>query len=184
MSAAVSYDLGEPPPENTHMATVTLKGNPFHLAGTMPAKGAVAPDFTLVKTDLSQVTKKDFAGKTFVLLTVPSVDTGVCATETRKFNEKATSIPGVAVIVASIDTPFAMKRFCGAEGITNVHGVSDLRDREFGKRWGVAIAEGPLAGTTARAAFVVDGAGKVKYVELVPEIGQEPNYEAILAAAK
>jgi len=166
------------------MSTVTLKGNPIHLAGTMPAKGAVAPDFTLVKNDLSQVTKKDLAGKTFVLLTVPSVDTGVCATETRKFNEKATSIPGVTVLVAASDLPFAMKRFCAAEGITHVHGVSDVRDREFGKRWGVHIADGPLAGVTARAAFVVDGTGHVKYAELVPEIGQEPNYEAILAAAK
>jgi thiol peroxidase len=166
------------------MATVTLKGNPIHLAGAMPAKGAAAPDFTLVKTDLSQVTKKDFAGKTVVLLTVPSVDTGVCATETRKFNEKAASIPGVTVLVASADTPFAMKRFCAAEGITHVHGVSDIRDREFGKRWGVAIADGPLAGATARAAFVIDATGHVKYVELVPEIGQEPSYDAVLAAAK
>jgi len=166
------------------MSTVTLKGNPIRLAGTMPGKGAAAPDFTLVKTDLSQITKKDVAGKTVVLLTVPSVDTGVCATETRKFNEKAASIPNVTVLVASADTPFAMKRFCAAEGIDKVHGVSDIRDREFGRRWGVAIADGPLAGATARAAFVVDPAGKVKYAELVPEIGQEPNYDAILAAAR
>lgn len=166
------------------MASVTLKGNPVRLAGELPAKGSPAPDFTLVKTDLSAVTKKDFAGKTFVLLTVPSVDTGVCATETKKFNEKATSIPGVSVVVASADLPFALKRFCALEGIANVMGVSDLRDRDFGKRWGVAIADGPLAGLNARAAFVVDSAGKVKYAELVPEIGQEPDYDAVLAAAK
>lgn len=166
------------------MSTVTLKGNPVHLAGTLPAKGAAAPDFTLVKQDLSVVTKKDLAGKTVILLTVPSVDTGVCALETRKFNEKATSVPGVTVLVASSDLPFAIKRFCAAEGIANVHGVSDLRDRDFGRRWGVAIADGPLQGVTARAAFVIDGAGNLRHVELVPEIGQEPNYDAILAAAK
>jgi len=166
------------------MATVTLKGNPFHLAGTMPAKGAAAPAFTLVKQDLSQVTNKDFAGKTVVLLTVPSLDTGVCAIETKKFNEKTAALPGVTVLVASSDLPFAIKRFCGAENITNVVGVSDVRDREFGKRWGVALADGPLMGVTARAAFVIDGGGMLKHVELVPEIGQEPNYEAILAAAR
>jgi thiol peroxidase len=166
------------------MATVTLKGNTVHLAGTMPAKGAAAPDFTLVKQDLSAVTKKDFAGKTVILLTVPSLDTGTCALETKKFNEKAAGLPGVTVLVASSDLPFAIKRFCAAEGITNVHGVSDLRDREFGKRWGVAVADGPLQGVTTRAAFVIDGTGHVKYVELVPEIAQEPNYDAILAAAK
>jgi thiol peroxidase len=106
------------------MATVTLKGNPFHLAGTLPAKGAAAPAFTLVKQDLSQVTNKDFAGKTLVLLTVPSLDTGVCALETKKFNEKAAAMPGVTVLVASSDLPFAIKRFCGAENITNVVGAS------------------------------------------------------------
>ena len=166
------------------MANVTLKGSPVRLAGEFPSKGAAAPDFTLVKQDLSQVTKKDLAGKTVILLTVPSIDTGVCATETRKFNEKAASVPGATVLVASSDLPFAIKRFCAAEGIANVHGVSDLRDREFGRRWGVAIADGPLQGVTARAAFVIDGTGRVRYAELVPEIGQEPNYDAILAAAK
>ena len=166
------------------MATVTLKGNTVHLAGTLPAKGAAAPDFTLVKQDLSAVSKKDFAGKTVILLTVPSLDTGVCAIETKKFNEKAAALPGVTVLVASSDLPFAIKRFCAAEGITNVHGVSDLRDRDFGKRWGVAIADGPLQGVTARAAFVIDGTGHVKHVELVPEIAQEPHYDSILAAAR
>jgi len=166
------------------MATVTLKGNTVHLAGALPAKGAVAPDFTLVKQDLSAVTKKDFAGKTVILLTVPSLDTGTCALETKKFNDKAAALPGVTVLVASSDLPFAIKRFCAAEGITNVHGVSDLRDRDFGKRWGVAIADGPLQGVTTRAAFVIDGTGHVKHVELVPEIAQEPNYDAILAAAR
>ncbi len=166
------------------MANVTLKGNPVHLTGTLPAKGSAAPDFTLVKQDLSAVTKKDLAGKTVVLLTVPSIDTGTCALETKRFNDKAASLPGVTVLVASSDLPFAIKRFCAAEGIANVHGVSDLRDREFGRRWGVAIADGPLQGVTTRAAFVIDPAGNVKYVELVAEIAQEPNYDAILAAAR
>ena len=166
------------------MATVTLKGNPFHLAGSLPAKGAAAPAFTLVKQDLSQVTNKDFAGKTVVLLTVPSLDTGVCAIETKKFNEKAAALPGVTVLVASSDLPFAIKRFCGAEGISNVTAASDVRDREFGKRWGVAIADGPLQGVTARAAFVIDPEGRIRYAELVPEIAEEPKYDAILAAAR
>jgi thioredoxin-dependent peroxiredoxin len=166
------------------MATVTLKGNPVRLAGALPAKGSAAPDFTLVKQDLSAVSKKDFAGKTVVLLTVPSLDTGTCALETKKFNDKAAALPGVTVLVASSDLPFAIKRFCAAEGIVNVHGVSDLRDRDFGRRWGVAVADGPLQGVTTRAAFVIDPAGNVRYVEVVPEIANEPNYDAILAAAK
>jgi len=166
------------------MANVTLKGNPVRLSGSLPKVGSQAPDFTLVKQDLSQVSKKDLAGKTVVLLTVPSLDTPVCAIETRKFNEKAASIPGVTVLVASADLPFAIKRFCAAEGIQNVHGVSDVRDRDFGKRWGVGIADGPLAGVNARAAFVLDPKGNLKYAALVPEIAQEPDYDAILAAAR
>lgn len=166
------------------MAKVTLKGNPVNLSGSLPKVGSPAPEFTLVRQDLSPVSKKDLAGKIVVLLTVPSLDTPVCAIETRKFNERAASLPGVNVLVASADLPFAIKRFCGAEGIQNVHGVSDVRDREFAKRWGVAIADGPLAGVHARAAFVLDAKGTVKYAALVPEIAQEPDYDAILAAAK
>jgi thiol peroxidase len=166
------------------MASVTLKGNPVPLAGQVPAVGAAAPDFRLVKQDLSEVTKGSLAGKTVVLLTVPSVDTPVCALETRKFNEKAAAIPNVAVVVASADLPFAIKRFCAAEGIANVHACSDLRDRGFGARWGVAIAGGPLEGVTARAAFVIGPDGKVRYAHLVPEIAQEPDYDAVLAAAR
>jgi thiol peroxidase len=166
------------------MATVTLKGNPIPLAGTLPAVGAPAPDFRLVKQDLSEVTKASLAGKTVVLLTVPSVDTAVCALETRRFNEKAAALPGVTVVVASADLPFAIKRFCAAEGIENVHACSDVRDRGFGARWGVAIAGGPLEGVTARAAFVVGPDGKVRWAHLVPEIAQEPDYDAVLAAAR
>lgn len=165
------------------MASVTLKGNPCNLAGEMPAVGSPAPSFLLVKQDLSAVTNSDFEGKTVVLLTVPSLDTPVCATETRKFNEHAAALPGVTVLVASSDLPFAIGRFCGAEGIEAVHGVSDLRDRGFGERWGVAIADGPLQGVTARAAFVIGPDGAVKHAELVGEIADEPDYDAILAAA-
>lgn len=166
------------------MASVTLKGNPCNLAGALPKAGQAAPAFTLVKSDLSPVTGADLRGKTTILLTVPSLDTPVCATQTRKFNEKAASLPNTAVVVASSDLPFAIKRFCAAEGIQNVHGASDLRDRGFGERWGVAIKDGPLQGVLARAAFVVGPEGTVKYAALVPEIAQEPDYDAILAAAK
>lgn len=163
---------------------VTLKGNPIPVAGTLPHAGAPAPDFTLVKADLSEVTKASLAGKTVVLLTVPSVDTAVCALETRKFNEKAAALPGVTIVVASADLPFALKRFCAAEGIANVVAASDLRDRGFGARWGVAITGGPLAGVLARAAFVIAPDGKVRSVHLVPEIAQEPDYDAVLASAR
>jgi thiol peroxidase len=166
------------------MASVTLKGNPCNLAGTLPRVGDAAPDFHLVKQDLSAVSRKDVAGRTVVLFTVPSLDTPVCQAETRQFNERAASLKNTTVLVASSDLPFAIKRFCAAEGIQIVHGVSDLRDRDFGRRWGVAIADGPLQGVTARAAFVIGADGRVKYAALVPEIAQEPDYDAVLAAAK
>lgn len=166
------------------MATVTLKGNPFDLAGSLPAVGAKAPAFKLVKSDMSAVTDADCAGKTTVLLTVPSLDTPVCAKETREFNQRAAALPGVQVLVASADLPFAIKRFCGAEGIDRVHGVSDVRDRGFGARWGVHIANGPLEGVTARAAFVIGPDGNLRYSALVGEIADEPNYDAVLAAAR
>jgi thiol peroxidase len=166
------------------MASVTLKGSPLTVGGAFPAPGTPAPPFTLVKEDLSPLTRDDLKGKTVVLLTVPSLDTPVCQTETRKFNERAASLPNAAVVVASSDLPFAIKRFCAAEGIRNVHGASDVRDRGFAERWGVAIQDGPLAGVMARAAFVVGPDGKVKYSALVPEIAQEPDYDAILKAAQ
>jgi len=166
------------------MASVTLKGSPLTLGGTMPKTGSAAPAFNLVKQDLAGLSNADLKGKTVVLLTVPSLDTPVCQTETRKFNERAAALPNAAVVVASADLPFAIKRFCGAEGIQNVHGASDVRDRGFGERWGVAIKDGPLAGVLARAAFVIGPDGKVKYSQLVPEIAQEPDYDAILKAAK
>lgn len=166
------------------MGKTMLKGNPVNLAGEIPAVGAAAPAIRLVKADMSEVTNATLAGKTTILLTLPSVDTPVCQIETRKFNEKAAAIPGVNVVIASSDLPFAIKRFCAAEGIANVHAASDLRDRAFGARWGVAIADGPLQGVTCRAAFVIGADGKVKFSQIVPDIAQEPDYDAILAAAK
>ena len=166
------------------MASVTLRGNPFNLKGTMPKVGDRAPDFTLVKSDMSAVSLKDLAGKKKVLVTVPSLDTPVCQTETRKFNEKAAALGDTAVLIVSADLPFAQKRFCETEGIKSVMAASDLRDRGFGERYGVAIAEGPLQGVMARAVIVVGADDKVVYTELVPEIAQEPNYDQALAALK
>jgi len=165
------------------MATVTRKGTPTNTVGDLPAVGTAAPDFTLVKTDLSAVSLKDFAGKTVVLSIFPSVDTPTCATSVRRFNAELDKLGNVAVLCASADLPFAHKRFCGAEGLERVDGVSDLRDKDFGKRYGVTIVDGPLAGLLTRAVVVIGGDGKVKYSQLVPEIGQEPDYEAALAAA-
>jgi len=166
------------------MASVTLRGNPCNLSGTVPTVGDQAPAFNLTKSDLSPVTLASLAGKTKIIVTVPSLDTPVCQVETRTFNEKAAALPDTEVLIVSSDLPFAMKRFCETEGIESVSACSDLRDRDFGQRYGVAIADGPLQGVTARAVFVVSGDDKVVYSELVPEIGQEPDYEAALSAAK
>ena len=165
------------------MAQVTLKGNPFQLAGEMPKVGDAAPDFKVVKDDLSEVGLKDFAGKNKILVAVPSLDTPVCQKETREFNAKASSLKDTAVIVISGDLPFAMKRFCSTEGLSDVVTGSQFRDFSFSKAYGTHLAEGPLAGLSARAVFVVDKNDKVVYSELVPEIGQEPEYDKILDAA-
>lgn len=161
-----------------------FKGSAVTLKGTMPGVGDALPDFTLLRNNLSTVSKGDFAGKTKIILTVPSLDTGVCATETRTFNREAASLDGVELLVVSRDLPFAQKRFCDAEGIDHVSTLSDLRDPGFAERFGVSLADSPLAGLMARAVFVVGGDDRVKYVELVPEITTEPNYAAALAAAK
>lgn len=166
------------------MTTVTLGGNPIHLDGRFPAVGDQAPAFSLVAADLKDVSLKDFAGKRKILNIVPSLDTPVCQTSTRKFNEQAGSLPDTVVLVISADLPFAMKRFCETEGLKNVVSLSTMRGREFMKNYGVEITDGPLAGVTARAVVVVDGSDKVIYTELVPEIKQEPNYAAALAALK
>ena len=166
------------------MPTVTLAGNPINLAGQFPKPGAAAPGFTLVGTDLANVSLKDFAGKRKVLNIVPSLDTPVCATSTRKFNESAGSIDNTVVLVIAADLPFAMARFCETEGLKNVVSLSTMRGRDFMAKYGVEIIDGPLAGVTARAVVVLDEQDKVIHAELVPEIKQEPNYEAALKALK
>jgi thiol peroxidase len=166
------------------MATVTFKGNPIDVAGRFPAVGQTAPAFTLVGKDLKDTSLKDFAGKRKVLNIVPSLDTSVCATSTRKFNEKAGSLTNAVVLVISADLPFASSRFCAAEGLNNVVTLSTMRGRDFLRAYGVEIASGPLAGIASRAVVVLDEKDKVLHAELVPEIGQEPNYEAALAALK
>jgi Peroxiredoxin len=163
------------------MATITLQGNPIETSGELPAVGSAAPAFTLTKTDLSDVTLQDFASKTVILNIYPSVDTGVCAASTRKFNELASGKADVAVLCVSADLPFAHSRFCGAEGLDNVVSLSDFRNKDFGNAYGVTITTGVLAGLLSRAIVVIKD-GNVAYTEQVPEIAQEPDYDAALAA--
>jgi thiol peroxidase len=163
------------------MAEVTLGGNPIHTSGDLPAIGSPAPDFTLTGGDLSDVNLADLAGKKVVLNIFPSIDTGVCAASVRRFNEAAAGLEGTTVLCVSADLPFAMKRFCGAEGIENVVVASTFRS-DFGDRYGVTITDGKMAGLNARAVVVLDADGTVVYEELVPEIAQEPNYDAAIAA--
>jgi thiol peroxidase len=166
------------------MATVTLKGTPIDVAGSFPQKGQKAPAFKLVTKDLKDVSLAEYAGKRKVLNIVVSLDTAVCATSTRKFNEKAGGLANTVVLVISADLPSASSRFCAAEGLNNVVTLSTLRGREFMKAYGVEITSGPLVGKTARAVVVLDEKDTVLHSELVPEIGQEPNYDAALAALK
>lgn len=166
------------------MSNVTLKGNPVTLNGTFPSVGQTAPDFSLVAKDLSNKGLSDFAGKRKVLNIVPSLDTAVCATSTRKFNEAASKLNNTVVLVISADLPFAANRFCVAEGLENVTTLSLMRGREFMKNYGVEIANTGLAGVSARAVIVLDESNKVTYTQLVPEITTEPNYDAALAALK
>lgn len=163
------------------MATITLKGNPIETVGNLPAIGSQAPDFTLVKTDLGSASLKDYQGKTVILNIFPSIDTGVCAASTRRFNSEASSRPNVVVLCVSADLPFAHKRFCEAEGLQNVVPVSVFRSPDFGKNYGQTIMGGVLAGLLARAVVVIGADGKVTHCEQVPEIGQEPDYPAALA---
>ena len=164
------------------MAQTALKGNPVNLAGELPAVGSTAPDFKLVAGDLSDVTLAKYAGKKKLLNIVPSLDTDVCATSTKKFNEAMAAKTDAVAMVISADLPFASSRFCGAEGIENVVNLSMMRSRNFGKDYGVLIEDGPLAGITARAVVVLDADNKVRYTQLVPEITQEPDYDSALAA--
>lgn len=163
------------------MATVTLKGQPVDVAGTLPQKGQAAPAWQLTAGDLSDVTLGDFAGKKKILNIFPSIDTPTCATSVRKFNQQASSLPDTVVLCISADLPFAQKRFCGAEGIDNVVTLSTLRGGEFLAHYGVLQSSGPLANLAARAVVVLDEHDKVLHAELVAEIGQEPDYSAALA---
>lgn len=164
------------------MAQTALQGNPVQLSGDLPAVGTTAPDFSLTAGDLSDVSLATYAGKKKLFNIVPSLDTGVCATSTKKFNEMMAGRADAVALVISSDLPFASGRFCGAEGITNVINLSMMRSRNFAKDYGVLIVDGPLAGITARAVVVLDANNQVVYTQLVPEITQEPDYDAAMAA--
>ncbi len=163
------------------MANITHKGNPIHTSGNPPMPGTTAPNFTLVKSDLSELSLSDLKGKKILLNIFPSLDTSVCAMSVRTFNKKAAGKENTIVLAISKDLPFAMSRFCAAEGINNVVSLSAFRNEEFGQKYGLAIIDGLLAGLLARCVVVIDENGTVVYTELVPEIGQEPDYEKALA---
>ena len=164
------------------MADITLHGNPIHTDGDLPKVGSRAPEFTLVNKELKDVTLADFQGKKKLLNIVPSLDTPVCALSTRKFNEHAKTHPDTVILVVSADLPFAQGRFCGNEHLDNVVPLSMMRGHDFADDYGVQIQDGPLAGITARAVVVLDADDKVVYTEMVPEIGNEPDYEKALQA--
>jgi thiol peroxidase len=166
------------------MANVTLGGNAITVNGNFPKAGDAAPDFTLTGQDLKEVSLKDFKGKRKVLNIVPSLDTPVCQTSTRTFNQHASGLNNTVVLVVSADLPFVGKRFCGAEGLNNVTTLSTFRNRDFHSKFGVDVGDGPLKGLTARGVVVLDENDKVVYSELVPEIKNEPNYDAALKALK
>lgn len=165
------------------MANITLQGNAFQTSGNLPAKGSQAPDFKLVRADLSEATLATYAGKKKVLNIFPSIDTGTCATSVRQFNKSASDLNNVAVLNISADLPFAQKRFCGAEGIQNSETLSTFRSG-FAKEYGLQIENGPLAGLCSRAVVVLDENNKVLYTEQVSEIAHEPNYAEALKALK
>lgn len=164
------------------MAQTKLGENVVNTIGNLPSVGSTAPEFTLTGVDLKDVSSKTFSGKNAVLNIFPSVDTGVCSTSVREFNKRAASLTNTVVLCISKDLPFAMKRFCGAEGIDKVVMLSDFRAKGFSKSYGVEMIDGGMAGFFARAVVVVGSDGKVKYTELVPTVGQEPNYDAALKA--
>ena len=166
------------------MAQITLKGNPIEVVGTDLKVGNAAPDFSLQDTDLAEVKLASSAGKTRIIATVPSLDTPVCHQETKKFNEAVQGLDNLEVLVVSMDLPFGQKRWCGSEGVETVKTVSAHRCTKFGEDYAVLIKGGPLDRCLARAIFVVDSDGKLKYVEYVGEIADHPDYDAALAAAK
>lgn len=164
------------------MSTVTFQGNPVAVSGQFPQVGQAAPDFTLTNGELNDIKLADFKGQKVLLNIFPSVDTGVCATSVRTFNEKAAALGNTKVICVSMDLPFALGRFCAAEGIENVQAASAFRHAEFLNAYGVALSEGPLRGLSARAVVCIDEQGKVVYGERVAELTNEPAYDAAIAA--
>lgn len=164
------------------MASITLGGNPVNTVGNLPAKGSKAADFKLLKNDLSTSTLSDYAGKNIVMNIFPSVDTGTCAQSVRTFNEQASKLDNTVVLCISRDLPFAQKRFCGAEGLDNVVTLSDFKNGQFGKDYGVEISDSAFEGLHSRAIVVVDADGTVVHTEQVSEIANEPNYDAAIAA--
>ncbi|MEO5723148.1 MAG: thiol peroxidase [Ilumatobacteraceae bacterium] len=163
------------------MALTALGGNPVNTIGDLPAVGATTPAFQVTKSDLSEVGPQDFAGKNVVVNIFPSIDTPTCATSVRTFNQRAAALDNTVVLCVSADLPFALNRFCGAEGIDNVQTASSFRS-DFGKVYGVSMTDGKLAGLLARAVVVLDPKGKVIHTQLVPEIASEPDYDAAIAA--
>ncbi|MBI9108942.1 MAG: thiol peroxidase [Spirochaetales bacterium] len=164
------------------MAEITLHGNKIHTVGSLPIVGTQAPDFSLVKTDLSETRLSEFKGKKLILNIFPSLDTSVCATSVRRFNKELSELVNTEVLCVSADLPFAHGRFCSSEGLENVKNASVFRNPEFGKNYGVLITDGPLAGVLSRAVVVVDEGGKVIYTEQVPEIAQDPDFDGALAS--
>jgi thiol peroxidase len=164
------------------MAKITLKGNPVNTTGNLPSKGSKAPDFTLVKTDLGNLSLSELKGKRVILSISPSYDTSVCATSVRKFNQMAAGKTNTVVLAITKDLPFAHNRFCTAEGITNVVSLSGFRDTTFGKSYGIEIVDGSFKGLYARGIIAINEDGIITHTQLVPEIAQEPDYEAALAA--
>lgn len=164
------------------MAKITLRGNAINTSGNLPANGSKAPDFKLVKSDLGSLSLDELKGKKVILNISPSLDTSVCATALRKFNQLAAGMENTVVLAITKDLPFASGRFCTTEGITNVTTLSGFRDQAFGKAYGVELVDGPMAGLYARSVVVIDEQGNVKYAELVPETTTEPDYDRALAA--
>lgn len=178
---------GEPihnPHKEKTVAQITLKGNPINTCGTLPKVGSNAPDFLLTTTALADVSLKDYAGKNIVLNIFPSVDTPVCAASVRRFNADLSKLDNTVVLCVSLDLPFALKRFCGAEGLEDVIPCTELRAHTFGEAYGCRIVDGPLAGLLSRAVVIIDTAGKVAYTQQVPEIVEEPDYDGAINALK
>jgi thiol peroxidase len=166
------------------MAEITLRGNKINTVGNLPSVGNNAPDFKLTKIDLSDVSLNDFKGKKVILNIFPSIDTPVCSASVRKFNEGLSKLDNTVVLCISKDLPFALKRFCGSEGLENVVPLSEMRDQNFASDYGVRITEGAMAGLMSRAVVALNENGEVVYTEQVPEIAQEPDYEKVMEAVK